>query len=100
MRVAGATVFAYRFAAQADTVQPLIDDYAITGGKIFDFRANFFDDTTNLMPKNLRIDIEWNRLPIFVRVVVGVTGKDVGVGPAKAHGGNAHHNFMWARARQ
>jgi hypothetical protein len=78
----------------------LINDYSITSGQVINFPANFFDDATDLMTKNLRIDIEWNRLPIFVGVVVGMTGEDVGVGPAKTHGRDAHHDFMRARARQ
>jgi hypothetical protein len=56
------TVLAKGLAAQANTVQTLINDYAITGRKVIHRRAGFFNHTTDLMTKNLRIDIEWNRL--------------------------------------
>ena len=68
------------------------------GRKIFNFTANFFDDATDLMTKNLRIDIERNRLTIFVGVVVRVTGEDVGVGAAQTDGRDAHDDFVRADA--
>jgi hypothetical protein len=77
----------------------MINDHAITGGKVVNVLTSFFDYTTDLMTKNLRNDIEGNRLPILVGVVVGVAGEDVGVGAAKAHRRNAHHDFMRAGDR-
>src|SRR5213075_1678355 len=100
MRIAGATVFAERIAAQTHTVKALVYDDAITGGKIFDLSTCFFDHAADFMTQNLRIDLEGNRLPVLVGVVVRVPGEDVSVGSAKPNGGYADDHFMRPRTRQ
>src|SRR5204862_3557311 len=85
--------------AQAYTVQSLINDYAITGCQVIYAPACFFDHATDLMAKNLRIDVERHRLTVLIRIVIGVTGEDMRVGAAKAHRRNPDHDIMRAGGR-
>src|SRR5688572_18402346 len=94
MRIAGATVLTQNIAPPADAIQTLIDHHAVTRCEVLDSAAHLFDYTRDLMPEDLRLHRERNRLVVLIRVVICVTREDVNVGAAKSNPRRAHQHFI------
>src|SRR6185369_11288209 len=89
-----AAIVTQNLAATAHTIQALVHHYSIAFMQISNRAADLLDDAGNLMTENLRLQSKWNWLPVFVRVVVCVTGEDVYVSSAKTDGGNANQHLV------
>jgi hypothetical protein len=83
MRVTGATVLAKNFSSAANTVYSLIDYDPVANAEIFYGATRLFNHPTDFVPENLRLQGERDRLSLLVGIVIGVSGKYVGVGTAE-----------------
>jgi hypothetical protein len=93
MTVLGATVLTKNLAPAADAIQSLVHYNAIAFAQIFDRITNLFDDASDFMTENLRLQRKRYRRAVLIRVVVCMARKDVCVGSADADCRHSNQHF-------
>src|SRR5437868_3114800 len=94
MTISRAAITAKNFTPAADAVQPLVHYNAIAFTQVVDRATHLLDDAGDFVAEDLRLQSERNRLTILVRVVVGVTSKDVQVGATKTNRRHSNQHFV------